>query len=145
MLTGAMRGWIAFGALALLLVGSWGLYAKGARDGRAEVRAEWDKAVAADKAAARRDERRAQDLVNHVGARVASEIAKIRIEHTTITRTIRDEIKTVPVYSECILTDRVFDGLNRLRAATDPGAGHKPEPAMPGAATARGADDGGAR
>jgi hypothetical protein len=118
----AVRGWITFAVLAAIMVALYAVYARGHSNGSAEVQARWDKAVATDKAKALADERRAQGIVDQVGQRVADEVSKIRVEHTTITRTIRNEIKTVPVYSECILTDRVFNGLNQLRAATDTGA-----------------------
>ncbi len=65
-------------------------------------------------------ERRSAEIVADIDRRLSERLAQIRIEHTTINRTIEHEIREVPVYSECRLSQRVFDALQGLRAATHP-------------------------
>lgn len=89
--------------------------------------------AAADAAAeqVRRLERQTADIIAGVDRRLAQRLAKIRIEHTTIHRTIEHEVREVPMYSECRISGRMLEQLNRLRAATDPAIDRQPERAVP--------------
>jgi hypothetical protein len=135
---GAHRLALAAGAAALALAligwGLWALWQAGHEAGRAEVQARWDDSLRLAEARARAEERLVQRAVDAIGARLSADLGRLRIEHTTINRRIVDEVRNVPVYGECRLTERVWRGLNQLRAATDPGAAGGGGAALPGAA-----------
>ena len=123
---GAHRILLAAVAAVLLLGGlAWGVWAireDGYEAGKAEVQARWDGSVRQANERARAEERLVQRAVDAIGARLSADLSRLRIEHRTINRRIVDEVHSVPVYSECRLTERVWRGLNELRAATGPGA-----------------------
>lgn len=109
----------AGGAVVLgVVLGLWALHAHGVAQGRKEVQSKWDRANAMAEANAARDEALAARIVADVGAGFSAWVSGIKIEHTTINRTIENEVREIPVYSECVLTDGVFAALNRIRAAT---------------------------
>ena len=112
------------GAGALLGVLAWSVWAirnDGYEVGRAEVQARWDEAVRMAEQRARAEERLVQRAVDAIGVRLSADLSRLRIEHRTINRRIVDEVRSVPVYSECHLSDGVWRQLNQLRAATDSG------------------------
>lgn len=120
-------------AAALIFVAALaGLHAHGIRQGRAEVQQKWDAAKAKTQAQAARDEAMAERIVAETSAALSARLAAIKIEHTTINRTIENEIREVPVYRECVVTDSVWNNLNRLRAATRAGPAAGDAAAMPG-------------
>lgn len=134
--------WIGIGAAALAVVGLiwWRVDAYGDaryKAGQADVQARWDDAVREADRQARADERLVQRAVDAIGARLSGDLSRLRIEHTTINRRIVDEVRNVPVYQSCVLTDGVWRQLNQLRAATDPGAAGGGGAAVPGAGAAR--------
>lgn len=112
-----------YGVLALLAVAAaLGLaHYHGRALGAAECEQRWQARMNKDLTRAREDERRAQELADALGRRIHEEVAKIRIEHKTVKEVIRDEIREVPVYSECRVSDRVLQALNQHRAAADAG------------------------
>lgn len=121
---GGIRGkalHLGFTALAAIgLIAS--AYMTGRSAGVAYCEVKWADQIGADKDRARADERRAQALADAIGQRITEEIGRIRIEHKTVREVIRDEVREVPVYSECHISQRLLDTLNTHRAATDPGA-----------------------
>jgi hypothetical protein len=118
---------ILLGALATLLVLGgivWGLLsirAAGYAAGEAAVQARWDAAARASERQARQDERLVQKAVDAIGARLSADLSRLRIQHATINRRIVDEVRNVPVYQSCMLTDGVWRQLNQLHAATGSG------------------------
>ena len=135
--------WIVLAAAAaVVLLGglAWGVWAirnDGYETGKAEVQARWDAAVRNADRRARAEERLVQHAVDAIGARLSADLSRLRIEHKTINRRIVDEVHSIPVYSECRLTERVWRGLNELRAATGPGAAAGSGAAMPAIAADR--------
>lgn len=131
-----MRPWARFvlGAIvaAAIIGGLWGLYAYGVATGRNEIQQQWSAANAEAKAQAARDEAMATRIVSDTAAALSSELANLKIQHTTIHRTIENEVREVPVYSECLITGRVFDGLNQLLAETAAGDAAGAAAAVPG-------------
>lgn len=118
-------GWRALAgfAAALVLVSALlAAYARGRSDGREACEAKYLAAAMEAAERAREDERRAQDLADALGRRISDEISRIRIEHRTVQQTIRDEVREVPVYGECRISDRLLDALNAYRTTPDPGA-----------------------
>jgi hypothetical protein len=138
---GAHRVALVVGAAVLVLGGlGWGIWSirdAGYEAGRAEVRARWDESIRDADKRARAEERLVQRAVDAIGARLTSDLSKLRIEHTTINRRIVDEVLSVPVYQHCVLTDGVWRSLNQLRAATDAGLAGGSGAAVPGAAADR--------
>ncbi|MGE0668307.1 MAG: hypothetical protein AB7O49_17260 [Sphingomonadales bacterium] len=138
---GAHRILLFILAAGLLLGGlAWSLWCirdAGYEAGRAEVQARWDEAEREADKRARADERLMQRAVDAIGARLSADLSRLRIEHRTINRRIVDEVRSVPVYQSCILTDVVWRHLNQLRAATDAGAVGGGGAAVPAAGTAR--------
>ena len=122
---GARRVLLAVGAAVLVLGGlGWGVWLirdAGYEAGRAEVQARWDESVRNADKRARAEERLVQRAVDAIGARLTSDLSRLRVEHTTINKRIVDEVLSVPVYQHCVLTDGVWRSLNQLRAATDAG------------------------
>lgn len=131
---------IALGALAAVIAVAalaWGalvLRQAGYDAGAAAVQTRWDAAVRADEAEARADERLIQRAVDAIGGRLTADLSRLKIEHKTINRSIVDEVRTVPVYSECRVSDGLWHNLNQLRAATDPGAAGRGGDPVPAAA-----------
>jgi hypothetical protein len=101
--------------------GVWLIRDAGYEAGRAEVQARWDESVRNADRRARAEERLVQRAVDAIGARLTSDLSRLRVEHTTINKRIVDEVLSVPVYQHCVLTDGVWRSLNQLRAATDAG------------------------
>lgn len=138
---GAHRILLAAAMVCVLLGGlAWGAWAirqAGYEAGAAAVQARWDAAVREADRRARAEERLVQRAVDAIGARLSDDLSRLRIEHTTINRRIVDEVRNVPVYQSCMLTDGVWRQLNQLRAATDPGAAGGGGAAVPGAGAAR--------
>lgn len=138
---GAHRILLIVAAAAVLLGGlAWGVWAireDGYDAGKAEVQARWDDAVREADRRAMAEERLVQRAVDAIGARLSADLSRLRIEHRTINRRIVDEVHSVPVYSECRLTERVWLGLNELRAATGPGVPAGSGAALPAVAADR--------
>ncbi|MEN3976961.1 hypothetical protein [Emcibacter sp. SYSU 3D8] len=138
---GAHRVALAVAAAVLALAGIgwavWSVRQAGYEAGKAEVQARWDEAGRAADQRARAEERLVQQAVDAIGARLSVDLARLRIEHRTINRRIVDEVHSVPVYSECRLTERVWRDLNHLRATTDPGASAGSGAAVPAVAAGR--------
>jgi hypothetical protein len=128
-------------AVCLVLGGlAWGVWAireDGYEAGKAEVQARWDAAVREADRQARAEERLVQRAVDAIGARLSADLSRLRIEHRTINRRIVDEVHSVPVYRDCVLTERVWRGLNELRAATGSGPAAGGGAAVPAAAADR--------
>lgn len=135
---GAHRMALMAGAVVLVLgAAAWGLWRvhqTGYAAGVASVQARWDASAREAEKRARAEERLVQRAVDAIGARLTADLARIRIEHKTINRRIVDEVRSVPLYGECRLGQRVWDDLNTLRAATDTGTAGRGGDAVSGAA-----------
>jgi gas vesicle protein len=124
--------------LAVLVAGGLGVAAWQINDaayerGEAANEAKHTAQDLADEKQARRDERLVQSAVDAIGGRLSLELRSLRIQHTTINKEIRDEVRTVPIYSECRISDGMWRRLNELRAATGAGAPAGSGGAVPGA------------
>jgi uncharacterized protein HemX len=131
---GAIAVVVALGALGF---GIWKIREAGYDAGAAAVQARWDEQVREDEAQARRDERLVQRAVDAIGTRLSADLSQLRVTNTTINRRIVDEVRQVPVYSECRLTDSVWHDLNKLRAATSAGPAGGSGTAVPAPAADR--------
>lgn len=138
--------WALAGALAVaaVIIGLVAVWRDGRDAGRLEVRAAWDRSVLEATAKAQKDTAKMRWVVDEVDKRLAVRLDAINRTREGVIREITHEVRTHPVYSECRISDRLFERISSLyppdSAQPDGSAG----PTVPLSPPDGGPDNGGA-